>query len=62
MNDFGLVGKELYLAESTATQQGYTLREVQKDGIHLAVTCEFDQERINVATENGIVTSVCSIG
>jgi len=57
-----VVGEELNEAEATAIACGYILREVTKDGIDLAVTCEFDPLRINVATENGVVVSICSIG
>jgi len=57
-----ILGKEFNKAENAVQKQGYTLREVQKDGFHLAVDCMYDPTRVNVVTDNGVVTSVCNIG
>lgn len=43
-------------------QPGAALRVVREDGVDLAVTMDFSESRVNVATEGGVITEVVSIG
>lgn len=41
---------------------GASLRVVREDGVDLAVTADFNESRVNVAVENGVITEVLSLG
>jgi len=43
-------------------QEGAALRVVREDGEDLAVTADFDELRVNVAVEGGVITEVISLG
>jgi hypothetical protein len=45
-----------------ATEQGWELRVVQRDGESLAATDDFRSNRVNVAVVDGVITAVVSIG
>lgn len=57
-----VIGYCLTDAQKLAEIFGYTVRVAREDGVDLAVTADFSETRINVATENGAVTEVLSIG
>lgn len=58
----GLPGLCLAVAQDLAKQFGFELRVVRQDGVDLPVTDDHSDSRINVAVDNGVVTSVVSIG
>lgn len=55
-------GRQLDEVEEWADAQGQTVREVVRDGESLAVTADFNQERINVQVEGDLVTRYCGNG
>lgn len=57
-----IVGGSLQGAERAAQAEGCSVREVERDGEGLAVTEDFRPDRVNVATENGEVTRIVSLG
>jgi hypothetical protein len=57
-----VVGLCLADAQDQAKTFGYELRVVRQDGVDLAVTDDFSESRINVATKGDIVAEVVSIG
>jgi hypothetical protein len=57
-----IVGESLQGAERAAQAEGCSVREVERDGESLAVTEDFRPDRVNVATENGEVTRIVSLG
>jgi hypothetical protein len=56
------IGESLSAASDAASAAGCEIREVVKDGEQLAATQDFRPDRVNVATENGQVTKIVSIG
>lgn len=57
-----VVGLTVDEASRIASETGWSIRVVREDGADLAVTADYSETRINVATEAGIVTEVLSIG
>jgi hypothetical protein len=57
-----LVGLSEADAEAAATQQGWVLRVVRRDGEDLAATADFRPDRVNVEVTDGEVMAVVSIG
>lgn len=57
-----IVGESLQQAERAARERGCTVREVERDGEGLAVTEDYRPDRVNVATEDGDVTQIVSLG
>jgi hypothetical protein len=57
-----LVGLCLPDAEQLAASLDHTIRVVRADGVDLAVTADFSETRVNVATEGGVVTEVLNKG
>ena len=57
-----LVGKAVDAASAAAEDHGCELRVVQEDGEDLAVTLDFNPDRINVAVEEGTITKIVSLG
>ena len=57
-----LVGLCLADATATAEANGFTVRVVRQDGVDLAVTADFQPQRMNVVVEQAIVTEVQSLG
>lgn len=57
-----IVGESLAEAERAAQREGCSVREVQRDGEGLAVTDDYRPDRVNVATEDGEVTRIVSLG
>lgn len=57
-----LVGRSLSEAEAEASERGWSVRVVRLDGEDLAATDDFSPTRVNVATEDDMVTEVLSIG
>lgn len=57
-----LVGMTLRQAEAEASERNWSVRVVRLDGEDLAATDDFSPTRVNVATEDDVVTEVLSIG
>ena len=57
-----VVGFCLVDAQDLAKGFGYEVRVVRQDGVDLAVTDDFSEARINVATKGDIVAEIVSIG
>jgi hypothetical protein len=57
-----VVGKSEADAQAAVEAAGWTMRVTQRDGEDLAVTADFVENRVNVAVEDGTVTTVSSIG
>jgi hypothetical protein len=57
-----VVGEPLAAAEAEAGIEGCSVREVIRDGEGLAVTEDYRPDRVNVATRDGDVTRIVSIG
>lgn len=49
-------------ATAAATERGWTLRVVERDGESLAVTMDYSPTRVNVVITAGVVTAIQSIG
>ncbi|MDO8391225.1 MAG: hypothetical protein Q7V57_12120 [Actinomycetota bacterium] len=49
-------------AAKVAEQFGWTVRVVKRDGEQLAVTMDYNESRVNVVVEDGVITAVDSIG
>lgn len=56
------VGNPLGEAEEAARAKGCEIRVVIRDGESLAVTEDFRPDRVNVATEDEIITEIVSLG
>ena len=57
-----LVGLTVDEASKLAEASGWTVRVAREDGVDLAVTMDYRDNRFNVAVEAGVVTEVVSIG
>ena len=57
-----LVGLPVDEASKLAEASGWTVRVAREDGVDLAVTMDYRDNRFNVAVEAGVVTEVVSIG
>jgi hypothetical protein len=57
-----VVGGPLEEAEAEAEARGCSVREVRRDGEDLAATQDFRPDRANVATREGDVVRILSIG
>ncbi|MCX6522461.1 MAG: hypothetical protein NTZ21_17525 [Actinobacteria bacterium] len=57
-----LVGLTVDAASKLAEASGWTVRVAREDGVDLAVTMDYRDNRFNVAVEAGVVTEVVSIG
>lgn len=55
-------GKPLSEVESWAASKGWTVRVVVKDGEPLAVTADYNPDRVNTQVEAGVVTRYCGNG
>ena len=49
-------------AQELAKTFGYEVRVVRQDGVDLPITADLNPNRINVAVDNGAVSSVVDIG
>ena len=58
----GVVGLTVDEATKVLAERGLTLRVAREDGEDLAVTMDFVETRVNVATEDGVITEVLSVG
>ncbi len=52
------VGIPLVYAQMLAQANGVRCRVVEKDGQHMAITHDFDNDRLNFSVENGEITKV----
>lgn len=50
-----IVGLPLNEAEELANAGGFSIRVMCEDGEHLFGTCDYDTQRINVSTQDGII-------
>lgn len=57
-----ILGEELSDAEAIAEADGWQLRVIRIDGQDQAATTDFVPNRVNVGTEDGVVSEVISIG
>ncbi len=57
-----LVGETVDQASATAEDHGCEVRVVVEDGEQLAVTLDFNPDRINVAVAQGTITKIVSLG
>jgi hypothetical protein len=55
-------GLSLDEATKLAESQGWIVRVAREDGVDLALTMDFVDNRLNVAVEGGVVTEVLSVG
>jgi hypothetical protein len=58
----GIVGLTVDEATKLLAERGLTVRVAREDGEDLAVTMDFVDTRVNVATEAGVITEVLSVG
>lgn len=57
-----VVGLSVDEATAVAVDTGWEVRVAREDGVDLALTADFRENRINVAIEAGVITEVLSIG
>jgi hypothetical protein len=57
-----ILGKSTNEAGKMLEQHGYTLRVVNNNGTPLMSTTDFNDKRVNVFVENGIVSDIKDIG
>lgn len=57
-----LIGLDLEEARNRAERSGYIIRETRRDGEAFLATCDYIDNRINVATESGKIIEILSIG
>lgn len=50
-----IIGKPLVEAQAIAKENGYRIRVMCEDGQALFGTCDYDLNRINVSTQDGII-------
>lgn len=60
--EMDLTGLTVDEATRVAEQSGWSVRVVREDGVDLAVTMDFRENRMNVAVVDGLVTELVSIG
>ena len=60
--ELDLVGKKVKKAKKLSNKAGLHLRVVSRDGKPLITTRDYRVDRLNVATNNEIVTEVLGIG
>jgi hypothetical protein len=61
-DSLGLIGLTVDEASTTAGAAGYSVRVVEIDGEPQAVTEDYSPTRINVATVDGLITAILSLG
>jgi hypothetical protein len=57
-----VVGLTVDEASKLAEASGWTVRVAREDGVDLALTMDYNETRLNVVVEAGVVTEVVSIG
>lgn len=57
-----LIGLSVNEADEALKTAGYKMRVVQEDGEHFIVTMDYRLDRVNVAVNNGKVSSINGVG
>lgn len=57
-----LVGQPLEVVEQAVKSDGKYVRVIQEDGVHRALTEDYNVNRLNVVVNHGIVTSIQGLG
>lgn len=54
-DEFGIIGKTLEEADAILTEKGITYRFSCINGKHQMMTCDYEPERVNLETKDGLI-------